>query len=323
MPVRRTVFVALTVAVLVVPLFAGCGSGARSGDDDDILVFAAIPSEEGQRLEQSFAPTVRALEEALGREIEFMPASSNAGVIEAQVAERVDIAVYGAFSYYLARTRADIEPVAAPVPAPSAPRGAESYGVVRGNDPAVQDLADVAQRNVCFTDPGSTTGYLQPLASLIEAGVEASEIESVFAGGHDAAVSSLLAGDCDVAFVGDVFIDEILPAQGILKEGDVRQFYTSPLIPAPPVVVGDWLSEEDRTTIADTLTSLTAESLATEGHCSGDEVVPGPDQWGEKAGVDTCPLDAAGSWAYAPAEEADYEQIVEICEVTRAEVCTE
>jgi phosphonate transport system substrate-binding protein len=313
----------------VIALLPACGAGpgstrgaAADGDRSGELVFAAIPSEQSDNLEASFAPIIAALREDLGVPVRFQAVTSNAAVVEAQVAKRVDIAVYGAFSYYLARSRADVEPVAVPLAAPAGDPGAYAYGVTRGDDKSIASLKDVAGKDVCFTDPGSTTGYLQPLASLREAGVDADkDVKTVFTHGHDTAVASLLAGDCDIAFVGDVFIDQLLPARGLLKPGQVTKVWTSPLIPGPPIVVGTWLPQDVRDRIAKTVTALTATGAASAGLCKGSEI-KGPKNWGRHADATACTLGTSTAWTFVKADDATYQPIARICEITKAEVCT-
>lgn len=320
----------LAVGVTAV-LTAACGAGpgadpggaAADSGGADKLVFAAIPSEQSEHLEASFEPILSALEKELGVPIEFQAVTSNAAVVEAQVAQRVDIAVYGAFSYYLARSRADVEPIAAPVDTPGGEAGATSYGVVRGDDRDINSLEDVKGKNICFTDPGSTTGYLQPLASLRQAGVDPERAATVvYSGGHDTSVASLLAGDCDIAFVGEVFIDQLLPERGLLKPGQVRKVWTSPLIPAPPIVVGTWLPEQTRERIQRTVTAHTAAEMAQQGFCESAEI-EGPELWGDKQGVRACTMGASNAWKFVEASDQDYRTIARICEVTKADVCTE
>ncbi|MGR6917422.1 phosphate/phosphite/phosphonate ABC transporter substrate-binding protein [[Actinomadura] parvosata] len=310
-------------------LLAACGAGpgsargaAAGGGRPGELVFAAIPSEQSDNLEASFAPIVSALSKELGVPVRFQAVTSNAAVVEAQVAKRVDIAVYGAFSYYLARSRAAVEPIAVPLAAPGGEPGAYAYGVTRGDDRTIASLKDAAGKDVCFTDPGSTTGYLQPLASLREAGVDVDkDIKTVFTHGHDTAVASLLAGDCDLAFVGDVFVDQLLPARGLLKPGQVGKVWTSPLIPGPPIVVGTWLPRDVRDKISKAVTGLTAAGAASAGLCEGSEI-KGPKTWGQYAGAPACTLGTSTAWTFVKATDATYQPIARICEVTKAEVCT-
>lgn len=318
----------LSISLLAAVLVAGCGEspnarGAESADGEVTeLVFAAVPTEQSDELEASFAPVIAALEQELDIPVSFEAVSSNAGVIEAQVAERVDVAVYGAFSYHLAREQADVTPVAVDILAPEAEPAIHSYGMVRSDTTDVESLADTAGKDVCFTDPASTTGYLAPAAGMIEAGINPdSDATKVFAGGHDTAVSSLLAGDCDVAFAAATFIDELLPARGQLQPDQVEKVWTSPAIPGPPFVVGNWLPEDMRTKITDTLTKYDAVSAAEAGFCEGAEQ-PAPEAWGEQAGEPSCKWGGTGAFAFVPTDDEAYATIREICETTQAEVCT-
>lgn len=318
-----------TIAVAVT-LLAACGAGpgttpggaANGSGDSDQLVFAAIPVQGTDQLKASFAPIVSLLEKKLDRDIAFKPVTSNAAVIEGQVAQRVDIAVYGALSYYLARSRADIEPVAAPIDSPGNDPGATGYGIVRADERGISSLKDVVGKNICFTDPTSTTGHLAPLAALLKAGINPSEKASVtFTGGHDTSVSALLAGDCDIAFVGEVFVDRLLPKRGVLEPGQVRKVWTTQTLPAPPVAVGTWLPEQVRIQIQQALTARNAAEMAKAGFCAKGKI-KGPAYWGDKQGVTACPLGASHAWKFASVSDSDYQPIARICEITNAKVCT-
>lgn len=313
---------AATLGGAVAVALAACGQSPNARGEDDALVFAAVPAEASEELEASFEPVVAALEHELDREVTFEAVSSNSGVIEAQVAERVDIAVYGAFSYYLAGTRADVTPVAVDVLGPGLEPGVPAYGVVRA-DSDITSLDEAAGADVCFTDPASTTGYLAPASGLIEAGVDAeTDVNATFAGGHDTAIGSMLAGDCDLAFAAATFIDVLLPARGELDPEEVDVVWESSVVPGPPFVVGDWLGEELRTAITEALTAYDAVSAAEAGFCEGAEQ-PAPEQWGEIAGEPSCTWGGTGAYAFVPTDDAAYDPIREICEITEAEVCTE
>lgn len=308
-------------------LLAGCGQSpnapAPTADGDGApteLVFAAVPSEDAASLEAAFAPVVAALEHELDIPVKFEPVSSNAGVIEAQVAERVDIAVYGAFSYYLATSVADVVPVAVDERAPGADPSISAYGLVRAGD-GIASIDEAAGQKVCFTDPASSTGYLAPAAGLIEAGIDPeTDITPVFAGGHDAAVLALLAGDCDLAYAAQAFVDDILPAQGLLEPGQVEVIWTSDPIPGPPFVLGGWLSDELQKDITAALLKYNAVTAAEAGFCDGAEI-DAPDSWGEFAGQPACMWGGTGAFSFIATDAAAYEPIAAICEATQADVC--
>lgn len=325
---RKTSTAFLAACGVAALLLSGCaqspnapapGTGAE-GDGPTELVFAAVPSEDSASLEAAFAPVVAALEHELGLPVRFEPVSSNAGVIEAQVAERVDIAVYGAFSYYLAHSVADVVPVAVDERSPGANPSISAYGVVRAGD-GISSLSEAAGQKVCFTDPASSTGYLAPAAGLIQEGIDAkNDITPVFAGGHDTAVLALLAGDCDVAFAAQAFIDDILPAQGVLKPGEVDVIWTSDPIPGPPFVLGGWLSDDLQSKITAALLKYNAITAAEAGFCEG-ATIEGAKSWGEFAGKPACMWGGTGAFSFIKTDAAAYNPIDAICEATQADVC--
>ncbi|MCC3291418.1 MULTISPECIES: phosphate/phosphite/phosphonate ABC transporter substrate-binding protein [unclassified Arthrobacter] len=324
-------FAALAVASL---LLSACGaspnarpagnnnSDGASSDAPQSLVFAVVPTDDSKELEDSFKPIVAAIEKETGLPTSIEAVSSNAGVIEAQAAERVDVATYGAFSYYLAQNVADVTPVAMDQRTPAAGSGAvQSLGVVAaGSD--IKTLEDVQGKDVCFTDPASSTGYLAAAAGLISIGLDPkSDINPIFAGSHDVAVTQMLAGDCDVAFVAGTFITDILPARGVIKDGDVETLWTSPDIPGTPMVIGNWLPEDLRTKISNAVLKYNAVTAAEAGLCPDDQREAQP-SWGEEyAGKMACEWGGTGAFAFEPATDEDFATIREICETTQAEVC--
>lgn len=297
-------------------------STGSSSEGPQSLVFAVVPTDDSKELEESFKPIVAAIAQETGLPTSIEAVSSNAGVIEAQAAKRVDVATYGAFSYYLAQNVADVTPVAMDQRTPVAGSGAvQSLGVVAaGSD--ITELSEVRGRDVCFTDPASSTGYLAAAAGLISIGIDPkNDINPIFAGSHDVAVTQMLAGDCDVAFVAGTFITDILPARGIIKDGDVDTVWTSPDIPGTPMVIGNWLPEELRNQITDAVLKYNAVSAAEAGLCPKNQreaLAP----WGEEyAGKMACEWGGTGAFAFEPATDEDFASIRDICETTQAEVC--
>lgn len=329
----RKTFTATASLAAAALVLAACGASPNARPADDAsdsgggdpaeLVFAVVPTDNSEELEDSFEPIVAAIEEETGIPTSIEAVSSNAGVIEAQVAERVDIAVYGAFSYYLAADVADVTPVAMDQLTPDSGSGAvQSLAVVpSGSD--IASIDDVAGADVCFTDPASTTGYLAPVAGLMDADLDPeNDINPIYAGSHDVAVTQMLAGDCDVAFVAGTFITDLLPARGVIEEGDTETIWTSPDIPGTPLVVGNWLSTDLRDLIVETVTSTYDSVTAAEaGLCEGSER-EAPEPWGDEyAGQKACEWGGTGAFGFEPATDADYDTIRDICETTGAEVC--
>ena len=130
---------ALLFAALVL---AGCGQSAGSsagasgsspnGRNPDELVFAAVPSENAQSLQQDYKPLITMLEKETGKKIRFQSATSYAAVIEAQRTDKVDIAQYGPFSLITAQNSGvKATPIAAQTVKKGATPGYQSYGITR------------------------------------------------------------------------------------------------------------------------------------------------------------------------------------------------
>ena len=122
-------------------------------------------------------------------EIEFVLATEYAGMVEGIIAGRIDVAQFGPFAYVIAtKNGANLEVAGAAIRKQGAAPGYRSY-LVTGKDSGISSLEDLAGRSVCFTDPGSTSGFLFPSEGLLSVGLDPSEgstdITPIFAGGHD------------------------------------------------------------------------------------------------------------------------------------------
>jgi phosphonate transport system substrate-binding protein len=320
-----------TLAILAVAtvMLGACGASPNARPEAQAaseapsqLTFAVVPTDDSEALERSFLPIVAAIEEGTGIPTKIEAVSSNAGVIEAQVAQRVDIATYGAFSYYLAKDVAEVTPVAKDQRTPEPGSGAvRSIGVTKP-DSDIAGIEDVAGRDVCFTDAASSTGYLAAAAGLVEAGIDPEkDINPLFVGSHDVAVTQMLAGDCEIAFVAETFVTDLLPARGVIAEGDTKTVWTSEDIPGTPLVVGDWLGDELKQQIIDAVLEYNAVTAAEAGLCD-EQQREAPPEWGDEfAGQTACEWGGTGAFAFEPATDADYDMIGEICEATQSDAC--
>lgn len=284
--------------------------GGDRSDWPDTLVFGAVPSEESTALEQSYEPILSVLEEELGLEIQFTQATDYAGIIEGQVAGKVDLAQYGPFSYAIAVANgAEIRPVGAMIDEKGGEPGYQSYGITAGDNAAVDGIEDFAGRTVCFVDPASTSGYLYPSAGLIEAGIDpATDISPVFAGGHDASVLSVVNGDCEVGFAFDEMVDSILIGDGAIAEGDVKKVWESQVIPGSPLAVSTQLPESLQAEIDRVVVELANEDYLLENGFCGE-------------GATECELTDEGVWGYAAVDDAFYDGVRAVCKATRADTC--
>jgi len=292
---------------------AGEGTG---GDWPEELVFAAVPSEEATELVDSWQPLLDALSARLDIPIEFVSATDYAAVVEAQVAERADFAFYGPFGYVVARNAgADIQAVVAQIDAPEAPPGYQSYLVTTADRDDINEVADLAGKTACLVDPSSTSGGLYPLAMMLDAGLDPdADLTATYTGAHDASVLAMLAGDCDAAFAFDTMVERVLPERGQYELDEIKIVDKSEVIPGSPIAVGNWLPQDLIDAIQEYLVEINAELLFEEGLCPEGRVV-------DEEGVQMCRIGDEARWGAEPVDDAYYDGIRVVCELTEAPAC--
>ena len=289
------------------------------------LSFAAVPAENAEDISAYVSPQI--IGDELGVEIDFVQAADYAGVIEGMVAERVDLGAFGGFSYVIATgAGADIDVVG--LWSSETPDGLGDYRsyLVTPVGSDIREPADLAGRRVCFVDPGSTSGFLFPSAALLSEGLDPSEtstdIDSIFAGGHDASAIAVANGDCDAGFAYDTMLTEQLIESGDLAgvidstgEGedvnpdaaDLDIIWKSTPIAAPPLAAGNWLPQSMLDEIEEIVTTKVNVDWAVEnGYCDS---------------TDDCPLADGPFWGYLPGDDSYFDGIRELCELTGSDRC--
>lgn len=312
---------AFAAASLLTLGLAACSSeSAPSGKLTDAsfpetIRMAVIPAENSSSLAEGYAPIIALIEEETGAEVELSQASDYAGVIEGLIADKVDLAFLGSFAYVIATENdAKITPLGSTIEASGADPGYYSLAITQGDNDEITSLEDYAGRDICFVDPGSTSGYLYPTSGLIEAGVIESGLEEdvsaamtpVFAGTHDASALAIASGDCDAGFAMQPMVEGTLIDNGELKDGDVKVIWTSPRISGSVMVGNDALGTEAIATLQLLFTEkANSDYLSENGFC----------------GESDCQLTDEDAWGFVPAEDSDYDGTREVCTLTKSDKC--
>ncbi|MEV0700769.1 phosphate/phosphite/phosphonate ABC transporter substrate-binding protein [Saccharopolyspora sp. NPDC050389] len=297
----------LVVGLAAVGLLSACGpSAAEQGGESDELVFAAVPSEESASLQQDYQPVLDLLAKETGKKITFQKATDYAAIIEGQRAGKIDIAKYGPFSYVLAKKQGvPANAVAGQVEAKGEQPGYRSYAITRP-DSGIKSLADFRGKKVCFVDPTSTSGYLYPKAGLLQAGINPdTDVQPIFAGGHDASAIAVAKGDCDAGFAYDSMVDRQLIQKGQLQPGQLTAVWKSVVIPGDPVAISDDLDPALKEKITAALRDkANSDYLSANGFCTGE-----------------CKIGDVDGYGFAPVDDAFYNGIREVCDVTKDKQC--
>lgn len=185
--------------------------------------------------------------------------------------------------------------------------GYQSYGITRPGS-GINSIADYKGKKICFVDPNSTSGFLYPSAALIDAGIDPNkDITAVMTGGHDASALAVLHGQCDAGFAEDSMIDTTLPKKGQLKPGELNVIWKSEVIAGAPVAISDDLDPELKTKIANAFqTKANIDYFNSAGFCAS-----------------ACTAaDDAGDWGYAKVDDAFYDGVRKVCDITKAKQCS-
>lgn len=296
----------LSAGVLGAGALTACSSASGGGDE---IVFAAIPAENSQSLEQTFGHITALIEQATGRSVTFQNAADYAAVIEGQRAGKVDIASYGPFSYVIAKDGGvPIEAVAAPVHEEGTQPAYTALCYARP-DSGITSLEDLRGTKVAFVDKASTSGYLVPLKGLMDVGIDIeADVEQVLAGGHDASLLALASGEVDAAFAHDAMLTT-LTASGQVEDGALAEVWESEPIPEDPIALNTTtLDAETLSAIRDALQQKANKpALVDAGICDSE---------------DDCVLPEEIEWGYVAVSDEDYDPIRDICTTTQADACS-
>ena len=294
----RTAILGATLA-LALPL-AGCSASSATTDgagfavDASTLVFGVVP--DSVDTQTNYQPLMDYLAAESGKTVEYHESTDYAALIEAAVAGKIDVASFAGFSYVTATINgAKITPISSIITEEGAEPGYFSEAIVPKGSP-ISSIDEFAGKKVCFVDPSSTSGYLFPSYTLLEAGIDPeTDLTPVFAGKHDVSVQKVAQGtECEVGFAED---------SEVAKSDQVTSILATQ-VPGAPIVVSDTLPAGLKTELTDILGEVTV-----------DEIIA--------SGIDSADSEAFRSVFYAtqPVDDGYYDLIRDICETTKASQC--
>jgi phosphonate transport system substrate-binding protein len=180
-----------------------------------------------------------------------------AGTMESMLGGNLDYAWFGASGY--AGMHIEDPDAVRPVLTRMQPTGDTGYYsvMVTRADSGIESLEDMEGKSLGFADPNSTSGYLIPSVELpeqVEGGMD-HFAETKFMGGHENGVLGVLNGDVDAAVTWVSGVGEWdegytsgnlrkMVDKGVLNMDDIRQIWSSQLIPNGPIVMPTGLPEE-------------------------------------------------------------------------------
>jgi len=223
------------VTVCLAALLPGAGFA------DGVLNIGLVPAEDPRLIIADNEALMNALRQSIGMEVKPFVATDYNGVIEALRAKKLDLAMLGPFSYVLAASIAEVDPVVIPETQKQGP----TYHslIVARKDRNIRSLADLKGRTFAFVDPSSTSGHLFPKTAMLGAGLNPdTDMRAIFAGSHDASVIAVQNGKVDAAAVADGLLEAAI-ARNMVKADEIQVIWKSDPIPGAPIVMRRDLAE--------------------------------------------------------------------------------
>jgi len=228
-------FIAWARRWIAVPiLFCGL-AGTIPAHSEDVLRVGLVPAEDPRLIIADNEALMDALKASLGMQIKPFVATDYNGVIEALRAKKLDVALLGPFSYVLAASIAEVDPIAIPETQKQGP----SYHslIIARKDRNIHSLADLKGKTFAFVDPSSTSGHLFPKSGMLRAGLNPdTDLRAIFAGSHDASAIAVQNGKVDAAAVADALYEAAV-ARGVIKADEMVIVWKSDPIPGAPMVI--------------------------------------------------------------------------------------
>jgi phosphonate transport system substrate-binding protein len=203
MTVLRLLLAVLALAAALVAPPAALAQGAG------VLRVSAIPDEAPTELQRKFKPLGDYLKQATGLDVQFVPVTDYAAVVEGLATNKLDLAWLGGFTYVQARLRTHGGVV--PIVQRAEDAKFTSRFIVPTNSTA-KTLADLKGKTFAFGAPSSTSGSLMPRYFLLQAGIDPErDFKSVaFSGAHDATVAFVAAGRAEAGVLNASVMDKLV-----------------------------------------------------------------------------------------------------------------
>jgi phosphonate transport system substrate-binding protein len=283
MKLTRRSATALTLAALAGATLAATVTNAGAADWHEkykVLNLGVVTSEnEADRITR-YKPVLAYFESTLKVKVNWRTATDYAGIIEGVKAGKIEIARFGPASYSKAWlvTKGQVEPLVGELDK-DGNFGYTSVVIVRKDSP-YKTIADLKGKKFAFADPNSTSGHQAPRYFLGEAGYDADKFfgSTAFSGSHENSVIALLNGTFDAAATwkrSEEYSNMTrMEMKGMIKPGQWRVIWESPLLPSSPWAMSTKLPADLREDVTEALMKMKdADPVAwkslTDGKASG------------------------------------------------------
>ncbi|MEC9442980.1 MAG: phosphate/phosphite/phosphonate ABC transporter substrate-binding protein [Myxococcota bacterium] len=224
------------------------------------LIFAFQPQENPEGLQLNGKKLAEFMEKETGIKCEIFVPTSYAAVVEALRGNNAHVAYFSGWPYLIAHNTAGVELLVAEE-RDGKPFYYSQWYVAK--DSPIKDLSELKGKNIAFTSQTSTSGYLFPLAKVVEEGhlkpkQDPKEFfgEVLFAGGYEAALKALVAGKVEAAAASDYAPGRYLSEE---EQGKIRVLVKQGPAPTHGIAIKSDLPQEVKDKVKAALLKLNAD----------------------------------------------------------------
>ncbi len=172
---------------------------ARNGTEKPAtLRIGLIPNQNPETQKAQYKTFGEYMQKELGQPVELFVANDYAGVVQAMVGDKLDLAYFGGLTYVQAKEQTDLYPIVTEIDRFT---GGPTYcsAIIVPTDSPIKTVADLKGKSFAFGDISSTSGSLFPRIMLDTAGLKVpGDLKDVkYTGGHDATALAVQNGASD------------------------------------------------------------------------------------------------------------------------------
>ncbi|GGG24067.1 phosphate-import protein PhnD [Rhodococcoides trifolii] len=261
---------AIFAALACVTALTACGGGDDSTAAAESptcpggkIRFGVEPFEDPAKLTPAFQVIGEGLSQKLNCPVEVTVVDSYSAEVLAMKNGQLELGSFGPLGYVFASQEANAQAVAS---FGLADGSLSSYtaGVWVPNDSDIRSMSDLRGRTLALSEPGSTSGDGLPRMAIRDDGMQDSDVQITYAGGHPEALLALANGKVDAAEINSQQL-ATSTGEGQFDTSKFRQVWTSDPIPNDPITVAGGTSPEFQRAVADALVDLPADTVAQAG----------------------------------------------------------
>ncbi len=196
----------------------------------DPLIFTYAPVEDPAVYEGAWSDFLKHVEKVTGKKTKYFGLQNYAAQIEAMRSGRLQLSAYSTGSLVYAVNVAGAVPFAIMRDA-KGPVGYHMILITQAKNDTINGVADLKGKRVAHVSQTSNSGHQAAVYFFSKLGVApGKDYQVVFSGKHDASALGVVNGDYDAGIVADTVLERMV-ARGVVKAGDYKVVYTSPVFP--------------------------------------------------------------------------------------------